>query len=134
MILSVVTPEKSILSSQEVESVVLPSEAGQLTVLPGHTDIVSLLTHGSFAYKVNGQWSWAFIEGGFAQIREQKINVLAETVEFSHEVDLAAAELDIQSLSSKLHGLNVSQPEYADTQKKHRMAVARFAALKKQSH
>lgn len=134
MILSVVTPEKSILSNQEVESVVLPSEVGQLTVLPGHTDIVSLLTHGSFAYKVNGQWSWAFIEGGFAQIREQKINVLAETVEFSHEVDMAAAELDVQNLTTKLRGLNINQPEYADTQKQHRLAVARLGALKKQAH
>lgn len=134
MILNVVTPEKSVVRGLEVEAVVLPGEAGQMTVLPGHVNIVSALTHGSFAYKEKGQWSWAFLESGFAQICEQKLTVLAETVEFIHEVDIAAAELELQELVTKSKNIAVGNPEYPAQQKLLERARVRLDTLKKSSH
>ena len=80
LVLSVVTPERSIVNDVAVESIVLPGEAGQLTLLPGHINFITTLTHGTFGYKVGDMWQIAYLSGGFTQVFEGKVTVLAETL------------------------------------------------------
>lgn len=130
MILSVLTPEKSVTHDLAVEAIIVPGELGQMTLLPGHTDILSSMTPGSFAYKAKGEWSWAFLSGGFVQVCHDKVTVLAETMEFSHEVDLAAVELDLKEFQNKLKNIQVTSSEYPAIKAQKDLAEARFDALK----
>lgn len=129
--LKVVTPEKSIVANQEVEMVVLPGENGQLAVLPGHINFISPLRLGSFAYKIGGQWNWAYLTGGFAQVYQGNTTVLAETLEMSHEVVLAEAELELQNAKNAIRSVAPGSPEHLAAQALIDLAETKVAAAKK---
>jgi len=50
MNLKIITPDKLILD-EEVDSVTLPGELGEMTVLPGHAMLVSQLSSGKLYFK-----------------------------------------------------------------------------------
>lgn len=128
LVLSVVTPERSIVNDVAVESIVLPGEAGQLTLLPGHINFITTLTHGTFGYKVGDMWQIAYLSGGFTQVFDGKVTVLAETLEMSQELDAAQAEMDLKEISDKLKNSKVGTPEYAELAKEKDLAVAKLKA------
>ncbi len=132
--LKVVTPEKSIVSNIEVEAVVIPGDLGQMAVLPGHINFISPLKLGSFAYKVAGNWNWAYLTGGFAQVYNGNVAVLAETLQLSQEIVLAEAELELQNARNAIKGKAVGSPEYLSAQSLVDLAEAKIAAAKKQIH
>lgn len=128
LILSVVTPERSIVNQVAVEAIVLPGEAGQLTLLPGHINFITTLTHGTFGYKVGDMWQIAFLSGGFTQVFDGKVTVLAETLEMSQELDAAQAEMDLKEINDKLKNSKVGTPEYAELAKEKDLATAKLKA------
>lgn len=130
IILSVVTPEKSIVSGDAADAVVLPGELGQMTVLPGHINLLTNLKLGSFAYKKAGTWVWAYLTGGFAQVQGGKVTVLAETVELAHEIDLAEAELSLKNASESLSKSKVDSEDYPALRLQKELAEAKLAAAK----
>jgi F-type H+-transporting ATPase subunit epsilon len=134
LILSVVTPERSIVNDMAVGSIVLPGEEGQLNLLPGHINFITALTHGTFGYKVGENWQVAFLSGGFTQVFEGKVTVLAETMEMSQELDAAKAELELQELNSKLKSLKVGTPEYAEAVKEKDLVAAKLKAAQNKLH
>lgn len=134
LILSVVSPERAIVSQQAVEAIVLPGELGQLTLLPGHINFVTTLNHGTFGYKIREEWSIAFLSGGFAQVADGTVTVLAETVNMAQELDLAKAELDLQEAQAKLKTLKVGSAEYTETALALSFAQARLKAAQKKIH
>lgn len=129
--LSVVTPEKSIVSAASAEAVVLPGELGQMTILPGHINLLTNLQLGSFAYKQGGIWQWAYLTGGFAQVSAGKVNVLAETVELAHEINLAEAELALSNAAEKLKNSKIDSSDYPALVVQKDLAQARVDAAKK---
>jgi len=134
LILSVVTPERSIVNQVAVEAIVLPGEEGQLTLLPGHINFITSLKNGAFGYKISEDWQVAFLSGGFTQVYEGKVTVLAETLDMSHELDLAQAELQLQESSGKLKSLKVGSPEYAAAVAERELAQGRLKAAQKKIH
>lgn len=132
--LNIVTPERSILKDTNVESIVLPGDTGQFNVLPGHIDFITLLRHGAFGYRIAGEWNIAFLSGGFTQISSGKVTVLAETVDMAHELDVAKAEMEIQSASGKLKSAKSGTPEYENLAIELEFAKARLKAAQKKIH
>lgn len=132
--LNVVTPEKPIVSGVSVEAVVLPGEAGQLTVLPGHINFITSLKLGAFGYKVNGEWQVAFLTGGFAQVYGGELTVLAETMEMSKELNLAEAELELQELNNKLKSAKAGSEEYSALTAQKELAQAKVRAAQNKLH
>lgn len=134
LVLSVVTPERSIVNDVTTEAIVLPSEGGQLTLLPGHINFVTTLTHGTFGYKTGGEWQIAFLSGGFTQVFQGKVTVLAETMEMAQEMDLAAAELDLQEVNAKLKNARIGSPEYSALTEQKDLLLAKVKAGHKKIH
>lgn len=134
LILNVVTPERSIVSNEAVEAIVLPGEAGQLTLLPGHINFITSLKHGTFGYRKGENWQVAFLSGGFTQVSNGVVTVLAETLEMSQELDAAKAELELQELNGKLKGLKVGTPEYAQVVSERDLGLGRLKAAQKKIH
>jgi F-type H+-transporting ATPase subunit epsilon len=132
--LSVVTPERSILKETPVESIVLPGAMGQFNILPGHTNFITALRYGVFGYRINGEWQIAFLSGGFTQVFDGKVTVLAETVEMAQELDLAKAELEVQALTTKLKGAKAGSEEYTAFARELEQAGARVLAAQKKLH
>jgi F-type H+-transporting ATPase subunit epsilon len=88
----IVTPEKTVLKEDVVE-VTVPTEEGELTVLPHHSPLVAMLKPGVLTLKKkDGTVDVAFIAGGFLEILHNKVVVLADTAERAEKIDLAKVE------------------------------------------
>ena len=88
--LEVVTPDKTVVSA-DVESVVCPGVVGEFGVLPNHVSLLSALSIGDLRYKVDGKEAHVFISGGFADVNNNVLSVLAESAELAADIDQARA-------------------------------------------
>ncbi len=77
--LEVVTPEQHLLS-EEVDEVIAPGVMGQFDVLPGHTTLLAELTEGTLTYISKGVSKSISIFGGFAEVREDRVTILADSI------------------------------------------------------
>ncbi len=132
--LSVVTPERSILKETAVESIILPGSMGQFNILPGHTNFLTSLRYGVFGYRVKGEWQIAFLSGGFTQVFDGKVTVLAETVEMAQELDVAKSEAELQSILSKLKSTKVGTSEYSELSTSAEHTRSKLRAAQKKIH
>ena len=76
-----VTPAK-LVRSEDVHMVVVPGTEGEFGVLEGHAPLMSTVRDGLVSiYKTEGgQPETIAIEGGFAEVNEQGLTILAERV------------------------------------------------------
>jgi F-type H+-transporting ATPase subunit epsilon len=74
-----VTPER-LVRSEEVHMVVVPGSEGDFGVLAGHAPVMSTIRDGELAiYRTAGaEPERIAIEGGFAEVNENGLTVLAE--------------------------------------------------------
>ena len=75
--LEVLSPGKTVFAGK-VSCVRLPGAKAPFTVLPGHAPLVSLLCKGVMTWVVAGEEQTVSIEGGFAQVRDNKLTVCIE--------------------------------------------------------
>lgn len=75
----VVSAEKSMFSG-EAKFVVLPGEAGELGILPGHTPLISRIRPGTMKIELtNGSEELIFVAGGILEVQPGKVVVLSDT-------------------------------------------------------
>ena len=77
--LKVVTPIKLVVD-ERVDEVVAPGEAGEFGVLPGHEPFVTTLQNGELKYREGGVERKLTLEGGLADVREDNVSILADSV------------------------------------------------------
>jgi F-type H+-transporting ATPase subunit epsilon len=77
-----VTPEK-LVRSEEVHMVVVPGTEGDFGVLEGHAPVMSTIRDGELAiYRAfPGEPERIAIKGGFAEVSDKGLTVLAEKAE-----------------------------------------------------
>jgi F-type H+-transporting ATPase subunit epsilon len=86
----VVTPERAVLDDQ-VDAVVLPMYDGELGVLPGRAPLIGRLGYGELRTTKTDQTRRYFINGGFAQVRENVVTVLTPRAIKAEEISVDAA-------------------------------------------
>ncbi|MBM3948477.1 MAG: F0F1 ATP synthase subunit epsilon [SAR202 cluster bacterium] len=91
MRLEIVTAER-LVYSEEVSSVVAPGFDGELGILPHHAPLLTLLKPGELRIRKDGQETLMAVTGGFMEVFENKVVVLADAAERDSEIDLARAE------------------------------------------
>jgi F-type H+-transporting ATPase subunit epsilon len=89
--LEIVTPERKVLE-QDVEIVIAKGSDGELGILPQHIAMVTPLRIAPLRYKQNGKEHAIAVQGGFLEIRGEKVVVLAESAELPTEIDVDRAE------------------------------------------
>lgn len=88
----IITPER-VVFSEEVDQISLMTKSGEITVLPGHIPLVTILLPGELRYKKNGKESFMAVSGGFAEVRpDGSFVVLADNAEHAHEIDIERAQ------------------------------------------
>ena len=88
-----VSPE-SLIFNDEVGMIILPGKDGDLGVLPGHSKVMSSLRPGRvmvYGEDKNLLKSF-FVSGGFAEINNDEVMFLVESIEKSSEIDLDRAK------------------------------------------
>ena len=89
--LRVVTPVRLVLEEQ-VDELTAPGPLGQLGILPDHAALMTTLDIGQLSYKKSGANSVITLTGGYAEVLDNVVTVLADAAEFPHEIDTARAE------------------------------------------
>jgi F-type H+-transporting ATPase subunit epsilon len=88
--LEVVTPERALVHEQ-VDEVEVPGKDGFIGVLPGHAPLLGELGIGELLYRVQGRPRYLAVHGGFLEIRDDHVRVLADACEKPGEIDVARA-------------------------------------------
>lgn len=77
--LQVITPTRLIVDDT-VEEVVAPGEMGEFGVLPGHVPFITTLATGELKYKKGSSEKKLTVEGGLAEVRDDKVTVLTDRI------------------------------------------------------
>lgn len=104
MKLTLLTPEKKIVMSQEVDEVVVPGHNGELDILPGHAPLMTLLSTGILRWKLKGttEMNKIVVSWGYCEVNPEGVIVLAETAVLPEEVQPEAFKSEIKTLETKL--------------------------------
>lgn len=88
--LEIVTPDRLVLS-ESVEYVGAPGYEGEFGILPNHIPFLSALQIGNLYYKAGGKSHFVFVAGGFAEVSDNKVTIMAEVAEKATEIDAERA-------------------------------------------
>jgi F-type H+-transporting ATPase subunit epsilon len=126
--LDIVTPKKIIFSDM-VSSVSVPGELGGFQVLIDHAPLLSSLVIGEIKVTdKNGKTERYATTGGFLEVRDNKVILLAETVEKAMEIDIKRAEAAKKRAKDRLHlrelGTDLDRAEIALQRALNRLRVA----------
>ena len=115
--IEVVAPDKPPLES-EATAVVIPGRAGDFGVLPGHTELLSLLRVGEMMIDSPGATIHYAVNGGYAEVRDDKVLVLTQAIERADQIDVERAERAKGRAETRLadpsqEGINVWRAELA---------------------
>ncbi|MCL2123238.1 MAG: F0F1 ATP synthase subunit epsilon [Desulfovibrionaceae bacterium] len=112
--LEVVTPDKQVVS-QAVEYVSAPGVEGEFGVLPNHVNLLSALAIGALRFNADGKSRHVFISGGFADVSNNTVTVLAEAAEAAEDIDQvraqAARERAEKRLAEKAEKVDIARAE-----------------------
>ncbi len=77
-LLEIVTPERLVYTEQ-VNSISVRGSEGDLGILPGHLPLVTPLKIAPIRIKIGGQTEVIAVNGGFVEVRKDKVVILAES-------------------------------------------------------
>ena len=86
----IVTPER-IVYTNEVEFVVVPTFDGEMGVLPLHAPLVGVLKPGEVRVKYGDTTDWFAVSGGYIQVHEDKVIILADNAVSASQIDVEEA-------------------------------------------
>ena len=114
--LEIVTPEKKVFS-EDVSFLVAPGTDGELGIMPEHAPLITALNIGLLRVEQEGKKFKVVLTGGFMEVRNNKVTVLADTAERTESIDAARAEAAKrraeERLASKSPDIDVVRAEMA---------------------
>nr|AZJ16524.1 ATP synthase CF1 epsilon subunit [Capparis versicolor] len=93
--LCVLTPNRIVWDS-EVKERILPTNSGQIGVLPNHAPIATAVDIGILKMRLNNQWLTMVLMGGFARIGNNQITILVNDAEKSSDIDPQEAQQTLE--------------------------------------
>jgi F-type H+-transporting ATPase subunit epsilon len=115
--------------SGEATMVVARTTEGDVGVLPNHAPMLALLVNGVVDVRTTEGESWvAAVDEGFLSVARNRISILSEHAEMSHEIDLEKARADLERARSSGEFHAEGEAEEAV-----RRAEARIRAVEKAS-
>ena len=121
--LEVVSPEKLIMS-KSVDMVTVSGTEGDFGVLPGHTALVSSIRPGLLHIEVDKDVEIFFISGGFIEVIEDKVSILATDVISPNDINISECEDKI-----KKYNENIEASENEVDTKSFLKSIAKYQAM-----
>jgi F-type H+-transporting ATPase subunit epsilon len=127
--MEIVTPDRKVLG-KEIKSLVVPASDGYVGILPGHAPLVTSLGIGVLNYKSDEENDLIAISGGFMEVSENKISIMADTAECCSEIDLERAKRAEQRARERLKQQK-TDIDFVRAEKALKRALARQSAAEK---
>lgn len=113
--------------SGEATMVIARTTEGDVGILPGHAPVLSLLVDGVVDVRTPENETWvAAVDAGFLSVAGDRVSILSEHAEMSHEIDLERARHELERATAA--GENDDEAAEAV-----RRAEARIRAVEKAS-
>src|SRR5579863_1110817 len=110
----VVTAERELYNG-EANLVSAPGTEGRMGILPRHAALLTTLAPGELRIELNGADEPLFVSGGFLEVSNNSVTVLADTAEHAEEIDAARAEEARRRAQERLENVQ-SETERAELQ------------------
>ncbi|MFC6286599.1 F0F1 ATP synthase subunit epsilon [Nocardioides sp. GCM10027113] len=83
--------------SGEAALVIARTTEGDVGILPGHAPLLSLLVDGVVDVRTADDETWiAAVDAGFLSVAGNRVSILAEHAQMSHDIDLEKARADLE--------------------------------------
>jgi F-type H+-transporting ATPase subunit epsilon len=109
--LEIATPTRLVVTDT-VDEIVIPGSEGYFGVLPGHAPFLTTLGIGELMYRMGRDEHYLAVAGGFAEVRNDKVIVLADTAERPSEIDRTRAERARERAERRLAGRGDEEVDY----------------------
>ena len=123
--LEVITPEQVALRDEST-SVVVPGVDGELGIWPNHAPLLAGLKPGVVTYKTASGTEKLVVSGGFIEISNNVVSILAPAAEKSTEIDFARAEAAKKRAEERLakkEGIDMARAQAALARANARLSV-----------
>ena len=88
--------------SGEAKMVIARTTEGDVGILPNHAPVLSLMVHGIVDVTTSDDETWvAAVDAGFLSVANNRISILSEHAEMSHDIDLEKARADAERARSE---------------------------------
>lgn len=127
--LEVATPERLLLQENATEAQI-PAASGMIGVLPDHAPFLAELGTGELSYNGPGGRKAMVVSGGWIQILNNQVRVIADRAEYTGEIDLSRAEASLKRAMERLAlpagaGVDIARALNAMKRAEARIAAAR---------
>ncbi len=126
--LELVTAERIVLQ-EDADMVIAPAADGQVGILPHHAPFLTTLRPGELRVRRGGSEQELIVTGGFMEVLNDKVTILADAAERVEEIDLARAEearrRAAAALANRQAGVDTASAELAMRRAVVRLSVAR---------
>ncbi|HEB12320.1 MAG TPA: F0F1 ATP synthase subunit epsilon [Actinobacteria bacterium] len=129
----VITPEK-IIYEGKVDMVVAPGAAGELGILPLHMPIVTTLRVGELRLKHGeDQQDYIAIDGGYMEVSEDKVTILADAAEYASKMDIAEVNKVKEEIEARLASIPKDSDEFFTATAELERAVNRLSIAQRRA-
>ncbi len=113
--LKIITPDRIVYDSAGISSITIPTQEGEITVLPGHIPLIAPIKTGEAHLVKDGVTLGLAVSGGILEVRDgNTIVILAERGELAHDIDVARAEDAYRrAQDAMVMDQNISDVDYA---------------------
>ncbi len=130
--LRVVTPSRLMLDDV-VDEVTAPGALGEFGVLPNHIAFLTLLVPGEMSYKDGTTRHYVAVSGGYAEVLDNVMTVLAPAAEFAGEIDTSRARQAKENAEKRMAELNYEDKEFNSAEAALQWADARLQVAGKEA-
>ncbi|PIQ72494.1 ATP synthase F1 subunit epsilon [Candidatus Roizmanbacteria bacterium CG_4_10_14_0_2_um_filter_36_35] len=130
--LKIITPKKIVLE-EEVFSVTIPTTSGEITVLPKHEKLFSIITEGIIKIKKKDEEDYLSIGGGYLETDGKELNILVSRAYGQNEIDEEMINQATEE-AKKILSQPVSEKEKSEAISMMRRAIIDTKLLKKRKH
>jgi F-type H+-transporting ATPase subunit epsilon len=127
--LEIVTAERQVFS-EDVNTIIAEGIDGQMTILPKHAPLITMLAPGELVIRKDGEEMYMSISGGFLEVRPEKVIVLADACERSDEIDLERAREAKKRAEDRLKNLT-TEIDQSRAEAALRRSMARLRVVEK---
>jgi F-type H+-transporting ATPase subunit epsilon len=127
--LEIVTAERQVFS-EDVTTIIAEGIDGQMTILPKHAPLITMLAPGELVIRKDGEEMYMSISGGFLEVRPEKVIVLADACERSDEIDIERAREAKKRAEERLKNIS-EQIDQSRAEAALRRSMARLRVVEK---
>ena len=130
--LRVVTPSRMLLD-EDVDEVTAPGELGEFGVLPNHIAFLTTLVPGELSYKQGSSKKTLAVGGGYAEVLDNVMTVLAPAAEFADEIDSARAQRAKERAEKFIAELNREEKDWEMAEAALKRALVRLQVASREA-